>query len=102
MMNNVEINKILSNLSKLDKVRNLDNLIGEDLKIVDRYSDCFCDAEVRNIVKEKLCEIEKNFTKRKEITSDAYFNDTRSTFLEYEEACLKLVQSYRKEISLYE
>ena len=102
MMNNVEINKSLNNLSKLDKVMNLDDLIYEAFKAVDDYRDHFCDAEVRNIVEGKLCEIEKNFTKRKEITSDPYFDDVRRAFVEYEEVSLKLVQSYRDEIALHE
>lgn len=101
MMNNVEINKVLNNLSKLDKVRNLDDRIAEAFEAVDSYRNCFCDAEARNAAEGKLCEIEKNFAKRKEITSDEYFDDDRSVFLEYEKACLGLMQIYRKELALY-
>ena len=100
MMNNVEINNVLNNLSKLDRVRNLDDRIAEAFEAVDSYRNYFCDVEVRNIADGKLCDIEKNFAKRKEITSDSYFDDDRSTFLEYEEACLRLVQIYRKELTL--
>lgn len=100
MMNNAEINKSLNNISKLDKLRNLDDRIHEAFEVVDGYRDCFCIAEARNAAEGKLCDIEKNFAKRKEITSDSYFDDVRSVFLEYEEACLKLVQSYRKEMAL--
>ncbi len=102
MSNTAEINMSINNLSKLDKVMSLDDIIREDFKVVDDYRDSFCDAEGRNIVEEKLCDIEKNFAKRKEITSDSYFDDVRSVFLEYEEVCLRLVQSYRKEMALYE
>lgn len=103
MSNMEKINKYLNNLSKIDKVMKLDDLISEDFYVVNYYRYSFCDAEARNIAKESLYNIEKNLAKRKEITtSDSCFDDVRSVYLEYEEACLRLVQRYRKEIALYE
>ena len=102
MSNMEKINKYLNNLSKIDKVMKLNDLISEDFYVVNYYRYSFCDAEGRNIAKESLCDIEKNLAKRKEITSDSCFDDVRSVYLEYEEACLRLVQRYRKEIALYE
>ena len=102
MMNNAEINKALNNLSKLDKVRNLDDNIKDAFDIIELCRPNIANQEIREKEKRSLLFVEKMIKERKEILSDPYFSDIREAFAKYEEICLAMIILYRGEIALYE
>ena len=100
--NALEINQIFDNLKKIEFVMELDNLIDDGFKLADKYRGHFSDKEVRQIITNLLSEIEENLDARKKFVSDSYFDDVRSVYSDFNDACSRMLDLYRKEIALYE